>query len=262
MKYINIICIVIIIIGIIIIISSEYMRLQGNNHMNMIEFYSSGRPLIAPYNILCSLCSKGSNVPFPNMDTHFPNHILLKNNWEIIRDEALHIYNTNQATQIKNDMFFMDIADEGWKKFYIKWYGPITEEAYKLCPETCKLINKLPEIKLAMFSILEPGSVIIPHTGPFKGCVRYHLGLDCPKDAYIIVDNIKYTWENGNDVLFDDTFMHEVYNKSDKPRIILFCDIERQMKNNLYQSINTFIINKLAPLTTRVNDKIEKKSKI
>ena len=262
MDTIYIIIIVLIIISLIILIlTGEFNRLQGEESMGIVEYYTSGRQFLAPYTYWCTLNSRGTNTPFPDMELNFPNHYILKDYWKDIRNEAMNIYTNGNATEIKNDMFFKTIADNGWKRFYIKWYGPITEEAYKLCPNTCKLISQLPEIKLAMFSILEPGSKIPVHAGPFKGCIRYHLGLNCPQDAYIIVDGIKYTWKNGEDVLFDDTFMHQVNNDSNDLRIILFCDIERKMRNSFSQKINKLVINYLAPITTRVNDKQEKQVK-
>jgi beta-hydroxylase len=194
------------------------------------------------------------------MNLYFPNHYKLKNNWCIIREEAFNIYTSGKTGLIKTDLFFDTIADDGWKKFYIKWYGPILEEAYSLCPKTTKFIEEIPEIKLAMFSILEPGSIIKPHIGPFKGCVRYHLGLHCPRDAFININNSKYYWKNGIDVLFDDTYFHNVYNLSTEPRIILFCDIERKMIGPISQKINDFFINNFASLTTRINNKQEKDS--
>jgi beta-hydroxylase len=257
----NIVIITIIIILIIFILTSEMNRLQGDKILSKKEYYTSARGLIAPYTIWCSLNSRGNNNPFPDMKIHFPNHNILKNNWQYIKDEVMNIYNNGYSKQIKNDMFFKTIADNGWKRFYIKWYGPITPEAYKLCPNTCKLIEQLPEVKLAMFSILEPGSKITPHDGPFKGCIRYHLGLNCPKNAYIKIDGVKYNWENGHDILFDDTFVHEVNNDSDELRIILFCDIERKMRDTFSQKINSKVIEYLAPLTSRVNDLQEKQVK-
>jgi beta-hydroxylase len=258
-KYIIIIFIIII----IIIIFSEINRLQGNIHLTPFEYYTSGRFILAPYSVICDMFTQDGSKPFPNMDVHFSNHNLLKENFSIIRDEALNIYNSNNASKIKNDMFFDGIADEGWKKFYIKWYGDITPESYNLCPKTVELIKQLPEVKLAMFSILEPGSIIKPHTGPFKGCVRYHLGLDVPeKDAFIMIDGNKYEWKNGEDILFDDTYYHEVKNLSNKKRIILFIDVEKKMTNNIAQFINNSFINILGPLSTRANDLQEKKTHV
>lgn len=68
-----------------------------------------------------------------------------------------------------------------------------------------------------MFSILEPKAVITPHGDPFKGCLRYHLGFQCPGaqggGATIKVDGKPYSWTNGDDVLFD-----EVENPTDETR--------------------------------------------
>jgi beta-hydroxylase len=261
-KIIFIIIILIVVVFLLFIITGEFNRLQGEEVLSIREFYKSGRGLIAPYTVWCILNSNEKNTPFPNMELNFPNHNILKENWKIIRNEVMNIYNTGHAEKIKGDMFFKSIADNGWKKFYIKWYGPITKEAFELCPKTVKLIQQLPEVKLAMFSILEPGSKIKSHSGPFKGCIRYHLGLNCPDDAFIIVDGIKYTWKNGEDILFDDTFVHEVKNETNHLRVILFCDIERKMKDKFSQSVNKLIIDYVAPRTSRINDKQEKQINI
>ncbi len=241
---------------------AEIHRCQGTVRLDSKHFYKLNHQFIAPYNIWCRFNSYEKNTPFPDMKIHFPNHTVLQNNWIKIKNEALNIYNSGNASSIKNDMFFRGLADNKWKKFYIKWYGPIEEEAYKLCPLTCKLIEQLPEIKLAMFSILEPGSKIPSHAGPFKGCIRYHLGLNCPEESYIIVDGIKYHWKNGEDILFDDTFVHEVKNESKDNRIILFCDIKRKMNGPWSELFNNYIIKWMAPITTRSNNKQEKIIKI
>jgi beta-hydroxylase len=262
MKTIEKIIIIIIIIIIIFILTGEINRHQGEHFMNRYDYYSMGYIFLAPYSVWCSSNSKSLNKPIHNMEANFTNHHILKDNWKIIRNEALNIYKSGKATLIKNDMFFDKIADNGWKKFYIKWYGPITNEASKLCPKTVELISKIPEIKLAMFSILEAGSKIPLHAGPFKGSFRYHLGLNCPKGAYINIDGNKYEWKNGKDILFDDTFMHEVQNNSNDIRIILFCDIERKMKSESAKIINSFIIDNIAQITSRANDKLEKQISI
>ena len=247
----------IIILIIITIICLKITKLKANN-MNMIDFYFLDKYFIKQYNKWCSLNSYDKDISFPNMELNFPNHIIFKNNWEIIKEEAMNIYNNGYSQLINTDYFFKIIADNKWRKFYIKWYGSIVDEAYKLCPKTCELISQLPEVKLAMFSILEPGSKIKRHEGPFKGCFRYHLGLNCPKDAFIIVDNIKYGWKDGDDILFDDTFTHEVNNLSNKVRIILFCDVERKMKDAFCEKINKLVIDFVAPITNRTNDLQEK----
>ena len=238
----------------IVIISSEIIRLQGHNSVSFVDFYSSGMQIFTPYNAWCQIYSQGPNASFPDMDVHFPNHKLLQENWEIIRDEGNKLYNSNKTTMIKydSDLLFKYIADDGWKKFYIKWYGPITNEALLLCPNTCKLIEQLPEITFAMFSIVEPGSSIAIHMGIFKGSLTYHLGLVCPEDTYLIVDNIKYFWKNSEDILFDDTYLHSVKNESNESRIVLLCHIKRKMRTPIATSINNFIIKYFCSLTSKI----------
>jgi beta-hydroxylase len=80
-----------------------------------------------------------------------------------------------------------------------------------------------------MFSIIDGGKHIPPHVGFFKSVLRYHLALVVPQDApvYIVVGGQEYRWREGEDVLFDDTYLHEVWNKSAQRRVVLFCDVLR-----------------------------------
>src|SRR5690606_11091874 len=97
-------------------------------------------------------------------------------------------------------------------------------------PKTTELLRQLPRVSMAMFSIIEGGKHIPPHYGFFKSVLRYHLGLMVPKqgDCYILVGGEKYNWKEGEDVLFDDTYLHEVWNKSEERRVVLFIDVLRE----------------------------------
>lgn len=180
---------------------------------------------------------------------------ILEKNWEIFRKEALESY--SKCETICNDPYFQDLVSnkKDWKKLYIKWYSDIDPLAKKLCPKTCEIISKMPNIKLAMFSILQPRTTIKIHNGPSKSCLRYHLGLSTPnsKDCYISINWEKYYWKDGEGVFFDDTYPHYVENNTDKIRIILFCDIVRPVKDGFPKIVNDFVNEKLGPLTTRKN---------
>ena len=43
-------------------------------------------------------------------------------------------------------------------------------------------------MKTAMISILSPRKHILDHRGPYKGVLRYHLGLIVPQDAESLQD--------------------------------------------------------------------------
>jgi beta-hydroxylase len=176
----------------------------------------------------------------------------LEQNWKIIRDEAIEFKKFNT---IEGDLFFeQDITDDKkWRRFYIKWCDVMDPIATKM-PETYRMIKEQPNIRTAMISVLEPRAYIKPHTGPYKGCLRYHLGLNTPDSSscFIRVENEHYSWKNGKGILFDDTYIHHVENNTDKYRVILFCDINRPM-GLLGMLINFFFVKFLSPLTSNKN---------
>ena len=61
-----------------------------------------------------------------------------------------------------------------------------------------------------------------------------------------MVDGEAYYWRDGEAVMFDETFIHYAYNETDKPRLILFCDIDRPLRNPIGRFINRYIGKPLA----------------
>jgi beta-hydroxylase len=94
-----------------------------------------------------------------------------------------------------------------------------------------------------MFAELPPGGQLRKHRDPYAGSLRYHLGLATPGDdrCYIEVDGCRYSWRDGEAVVFDETFIHSAQNATQHDRIILFCDIERQMKYRWATALNRFV---------------------
>ena len=261
-KVLLLVVIVVLLLLVFWIIAARKVHYQGRNRPSMKEVLTSSTTLFAPYNWWCMHASKGGNSPHPSMSLHFPNVNILRKNWKSIRNEARMVTKEGLLSRINTDRFFTTIADDKWKKFYIKWYSDILPEARQLCPKTCALIDKLPEVQLAMFSVLGPGGRITPHSGPFKGALRYHLGLECTEDANIVVDGSPYTWKCGKDILFDDTYIHEVSNDSaTETRVILFCDIVRQMSTPSQNRINEWVCRNVAPFANKVNNRTELQSK-
>jgi len=261
-RVVAIIIIIILIIIIVVIAISELDRLKPRNVECTREmYYANGNWITAIFNYYAyrNVEDPEHDIgPFPSMERNFKNHHVLKDNWKVIRDEVLKIYNRGDMKQIKDDFFFTKIADDKWKRYYIKWYADSADDAKRELPETTKLIDSLPEIKSAMISVLEPGSRITAHQGPFFPVTRYHLGLKTPKQlkgaqkCWIKVDGIEYQWRDGEDMLFDDTYVHEVHNDTDEVRIILFCDVQRPMKNQASKNISDFAC-RVAKVTTRNN---------
>jgi beta-hydroxylase len=109
-------------------------------------------------------------------------------------------------------------------------------------PETVALVQSIPTIHGAMFALLPPGGKLVAHRDPYAGSLRYHLGLVTPNadTCKIFIDGEPYYRKDGEDVLFDETYIH-AENKSDVTRLILFCDVERPMKIGLRTRLNRFL---------------------
>jgi aspartyl/asparaginyl beta-hydroxylase (cupin superfamily) len=123
--------------------------------------------------------------------------------------------------------------DAGWKIFLLVAYGIKSERNIALCPETWRIVQNVPGLKTAMFSIFQPGKRLPPHRGPYNGVLRLHLGLLVPQhdaDLGIRIGSEKRSWSEGRVLVFDDAYEHEAWNETDKPRVVLFVDFERPLR--------------------------------
>lgn len=197
--------------------------------------------IMAPLNCLFYAFSRVKNTAYLNPGD-FPELQVLQDNWQTIRDEALELHSAERiaASRELDDLGFNSFFRTGWKRFYLKWYGSSLPSARALCPKTVALIESIPNIKGAMFTMLPPGARLVAHRDPYAGSLRYHLGLSTPDspDCFINVDGTHYAWKDGEAVMFDETFIHYAENKTDCNRIILFVDIKRPTRFFLVDWIN------------------------
>src|SRR5690606_6389720 len=100
------------------------------------------------------------------------------------------------------------------------------------CPETTRLVEAVPGMRTAFFSLLAPGKSIPPHRGPWRGILRYHLGLLVPEPrgrcGIRIGDRVVH-WREGESLLFDDSYEHEVWNDTGGWRAVLVLDVLRPL---------------------------------
>ncbi|MCS7298196.1 MAG: aspartyl/asparaginyl beta-hydroxylase domain-containing protein [Bacteroidia bacterium] len=163
----------------------------------------------------------------------FPWTKELEDNWHLIRAEL------DKVLERKDELpAFHEITpevrtitqDKNWKTFLFCGYGRWSERNAQLCPKTAYFLRRIPGIKTAFFSILEPGKYIPPHRGPYNGVLRLHLGLIVPEpreNCWIRVHDQKLHWEEGKVLIFDDCFEHEVHNNTQGLRAVLFVDFVR-----------------------------------
>ncbi|NGO47515.1 aspartyl/asparaginyl beta-hydroxylase domain-containing protein [Streptomyces ureilyticus] len=118
-----------------------------------------------------------------------------------------------------------------WRLYYAYMLGETNTDAYRDCPLFVDFAERTPRVVNAIIAILEPGVTLKAHKGPYAGILRYHLPLTVPDNnpPRLRVDREIHTWKEGEGILIDDTFEHEVYNESDGRRIMLIIDIRRPM---------------------------------
>ena len=182
--------------------------------------------------------SRQSLVP----DTpHIPNEHFdfldrFTDNWETIRDEAFAVMKFKEEIpgfqDISPDQYRL-ARGRHWKTFILFGFGERLEKNTRLTPKTAELLETVPNLQIAMLSILSPGYHIPAHTGITKGILRSHIGLIIPEDykkCRIRVNDVITPWREGEIFVFDDTCEHEVWNDTDEERVILLFDFDRPMK--------------------------------
>ncbi len=223
------------------VLSALIVHLRGRVRLPFHRQVFNHSTLLAPYNVLAYLFSAVPRTPILPV-REFTALEPLHTNWKIIRDEALSLFDAGhiRAAEKNNDASFNSFFKQGWKRFYLKWYGEPLPSAQQLCPRTVELVNSIPSVKAALFALLPPGGKLNPHRDPFAGSLRYHLGLVTPNSdaCRIFIDGQPYAWRDGEDIVFDETYIHSAENRTDITRIILFCDIERPLRTGLVRAIN------------------------
>ncbi|MCS6812532.1 MAG: aspartyl/asparaginyl beta-hydroxylase domain-containing protein [Cyanobacteria bacterium] len=145
----------------------------------------------------------------------------LETNWHLIRQELNQLHEQDFIPWPEKYLY-----GQGWDAFGLYAFGVKLGKNCKLCPETTRLVNKIPGLVTAGFSSLTPGTHIAPHTGYDDGLLRCHMGLTVPENCGIRVGNETRTWQEGKCIVFDDTVEHEAWNYGDRTRVVLLLDFK------------------------------------
>jgi len=178
--------------------------------------------------------SQVENTPFID-PRQFEWHELVTSEWTKVQSElkaVLSVIDTIPSVQeLSTDQKELT-DDDKWRSYIFYGFGHRFERQCRECPDTARLVQKIPGMKSALFSILLPGKRIPPHRGVYRGIIRYHLPLLVPQEGQcgIRVGDQTAAWEEGVGIIFDDTYEHEAWNDTKEIRAVLFIDIMRPMK--------------------------------
>ena len=212
-----------------------------------MAMYTMLTVLLRPINSLFDLHTGGRRRPvFYDIARVRPELAELRRQFPAIREELVSLLNNTEAPRChevdRMQTYISATTDKDWRVFYLYLIGEKPEANRARCPVTCAALDQVPGVFQALFSILDPGKSIPPHDGPYRGYLRYHLGLIVPEQdpPQIRIKDQIYTWREGEDVLFDDTWEHEVMNHSNDRRVVLIVDIRRPMPLPL-TALNRFV---------------------
>ncbi len=185
---------------------------------------------------------------FPGLpDTGFHDPLLvpwaglLREAFADIKEEALRVASEDHdalpdfvrlpAGSHMNKYVAGDAPDPRWQAFFFYRRGRRHDENHIRCPKTstvfeslslCRINEQAPEI---CFSVLRPKTTIKAHHGVTNTRLVLHLGLIVPDECELnLVGLGRRAEREGELMLFDDTFLHEAWNRSDRTRIIVLMD--------------------------------------
>merc|ERR1719483_678421 len=162
----------------------------------------------------------------------------LEKQWKVLRKESLHLLEHHNWTLHQDGVWTRgeeSVEKEGkWQQLVFSGLG-FPQLPDKLCSAAPTLCNLAAQISSALtcpsgqikLSVLQGSSRVAPHCGLTNTKLRAHLPLMVPQDVAprLRVAEEEMQWREGNFIVFDDSFEHEVWNESNKTRIVLIVDI-------------------------------------
>ncbi|MBL1080291.1 aspartyl/asparaginyl beta-hydroxylase domain-containing protein [Nocardia sp. 2] len=215
-------------------------------------------PLLGKISVWFSRTAGGDSRPaFYDIDQTYPALRVIDAAYPAIKREAEKVLGENVDLPQYHDLdpgqtAISATTPRKWKVYYLWSMGKWAEPNATRCPETAAVLAQVPNLFQAFFSILEPGKSVPPHRG-YAGYLRYHIGLVVPKvdPPSIRVRDEWHTWQEGQSVLFDDSWEHEVKNNSNGDRVVLIVDVLRPMP--MLQNIVNMAISYAGRITYRRN---------
>ncbi|MGH8338287.1 MAG: aspartyl/asparaginyl beta-hydroxylase domain-containing protein, partial [Gammaproteobacteria bacterium] len=149
----------------------------------------------------------------------------------LLRPEHLESFLLTDSPQDTTDLLRSSGTENAaWDAYFFHRHGERYGAHAVACPQTAALLDSLPLAHVrehspeALFSVLQPGSHILPHRGVTNTRLVTHLPLIVPADCALRVGGEIHAWQEGRCVTFDDTFEHEAWNRSGDTRVVLILE--------------------------------------
>jgi aspartate beta-hydroxylase/beta-hydroxylase len=199
-----------------------YLLLRLPNALYRTSMPWQSRPVLYPH--VDAICPQ-----LQQLEGAYP---AIKQEYLAIRDKLDRIPRYHEVDRLQYAISGSPSASKNWKVFFLEAMGRKAKRHRQHCPNTAAVIDQIPGVFQAFFSMLEGGKSIPSHSSPYWGYLRYHLALEVPKQGpqpRMRVANQWLEWEEGKGFLFDDSWDHELVNENPNLRSVLIVDIARPM---------------------------------
>lgn len=185
------------------------------------------------------IIAAGSRVGDPDVFTgdEFPWRSDLEAHWPGIRKEFEQLLEYRDSLpaieSIAPDHERIAQGLRRWHAFFLYGYGVRSDVNCARCPETARVLDRIPGLSTAFFSVMAPGAHLRKHRGATKAVVTCHLALIVPEpreDCWIRINGRHHHWQEGRTLVFDDTAEHKVRNQTDQERAVLLLHVRRPVR--------------------------------
>ena len=218
-------------------IQNKYRKLADKQMVELVAAHNSdqnhpdtNRPGFIARQLLSLYVRLGMTLPNLDRRTYkkeeFPWTEKFEKDWRVIRDELKNVFNQVGVEGIKDG----SEMHKSWHKIVLAEHGKISDEAKKVFPGTARLLNHVPSLAYASYSILQPGAAFDYHMAVSRVYLRMHIPLIIPEgDTYLQIEDVKYPWTEGKISIFDEYYPHHAWNKTNETRAILLLDFIKPM---------------------------------
>jgi beta-hydroxylase len=177
----------------------------------------------------------------------FPQFKILEDNYQELLEELLSVVNEHSRKIFEpwiEKNLYQESNENGWDIAPLMIGGTKIEERINKFPKLFSLINNIKGVTSVSYSLLKPGTHIVPHKGYddySQKILRFHMGMIVPKgDIAIRVEKDFMKWAEGKSFIFDDYMVHEAWNFTNENRIVLIIDFlkEKYMNNTMFLDTN------------------------
>ena len=158
---------------------------------------------------------------------------LLERSVDMFREEFAAIDPNQYQVDARDHMLGLTDGRD-WTVFpFYDGFGNLEADNAGKCPRIAEFLRGHAGVGqigcMAFFSIMNPQTHVPPHSSTLNIRMRYHLGIEVPEgDCHLRIHDEEITWQQDKCIKIDDSYEHEVFQQSDRRRVVFVVDMPHQ----------------------------------